>query len=135
MRFPIRRAGQHDRFFSAAMRFAYARRFIHVGVDEPVYPGVAEAARRGMDAIERGDMEEVFLAWTSATEEVRRILAGKPAARRRHFWRQLSAERVWDGRRSRRLSYEEKVQAMMCTFGVSRRQVERDISKLPDKKR
>lgn len=86
MQFPIQRAGEHERFFSSVLRFAYARRFIHVGVNEPMYPDLADTALRGIHAIERGDMEAMFCATTTAEAELRRILvASKPAERRRHY--------------------------------------------------
>jgi hypothetical protein len=136
MRFPTRRAGKHDLFFSTVLTFAYARRFINVDIDKPIYPDLAATALRGRDAIERSDLEDMFCAVTAAQAELEGILsASKPADHRRHYWLQLSQALVWDpGRRGmRRLRYEEKVSAMMRMFKKSRRQVERDIASLPDK--
>ena|SRR5688572_17149548 len=115
MQFPTRRAGKHDLFFSTVLTFAYARRFINVGIDKPIYPD---------------------LAATAAEAELQRILStSKPAEHRRHYWLQLSQALVWDPERRgmRRLRYEEKVSAVLRMFRKSRRQVERDIARLPDK--
>jgi hypothetical protein len=130
--FPTRRAGGHERFFMIALRFAYAQRVIHVKVDQPVYPRLALAAWRGLDAIEEGCLEAVFVAGLETDAELRRILeTSRPADRRRYYWLQLSKNAAWDPnlRRARRLKYEEKVETVMREFGVSRRQVERDIAK------
>ena len=161
MHFPTRRAGAHERFFSAARRFAYARRVIDrtpacIDVDladliwqgaehwrryrertPPVYQLLANLIREGEDAIARGDMEAMFCAEDEVAAELRRLLeASKPAEWRRHFWLQLSYDVVWDStlRRSRRLRYQEKVQIMMREFRKSRRQIERDTRNLPDKR-
>ena len=137
---PTRRAGDHELFFSAARRFAYARRVITRGQTKPIYPELAELAWQGVDAIENGDLEGMFRATVAVMAELERILetgtkAGRGRARRRDYWHQLANELVrdTDRMRMRRLSYEERMQAMGRLFGKSRRQIERDTSKLPDK--
>ena len=89
---PVRRAGAHELFFSAARRVAYASRVVNHGRDEPVHPRLAELARQGEDAIEGGDMEAMFAAQEAVVAELERISAcSKPADRRRDYWLQNRA--------------------------------------------
>ncbi len=133
-----RRAGAHELFLSTVRRFAYARRVVHRGHSRPVYPELAALAWRGEDAIARGDLEAFFVLEDAIVAEVRRILeTSKKAAWRRHYWLQLNHAWIWVrlGEDMRRLTYREKMAAMRRKFGVSVRQVERDIAELPDKTR
>ena len=133
---PVRRAGTHELFFSAARRFAYASRMVHRGHDEPVYPRLAELCWQGEDAIARGDMEGMHVAALAVVAELRHISeTGKEADRRRDYLRQLNSDLVWDSRnrRARPLTSNEKIRAVMRLFGRDRRTVQRDAANLRDK--